>query len=226
MAKKYLLFDIDGTLVNTGGAGLRAMKAAFEAHLGADALEGNYSFAGKTDTHIIHDMLRRAGVTEDTGAELALRVKADYLANLETALLQSQAFMVYPDVRELIDACSRCKDMELALLTGNYREGAHLKLEHAGLWDYFRWGVFGDISENRIHLAEEARAILAARDDPFPDEDIVIIGDTISDVRCGRAIGATTVAFVGGFGKEEDLRAEQPTFVITSFRECFRLWGL
>lgn len=226
MHKRYLLFDIDGTLVNTGGAGMRAMKAAIEKHLGDGNLLKDYSFAGRTDSQIFNDMVRKAGIQKDKVPETAGRLELAYITNLESTLKQAENFRLYPHVREVLDACRKSNAFDLALLTGNIREGAKLKLTHADLWKYFGWGVFGNISEDRIHLAKEACRIITRKAGNINRKDIIIIGDTTNDIRCGQAIAATTIAFAAGFEPEGKLRRKNPDYIINDFKELYSLFEL
>ena len=155
MLKKYLLFDIDGTLVNTGGAGLKAMKSTVKSIFGNEELLKDYSFAGKTDSQIMSDMVRRSGL-DDNPETLSKLFAQTYIENLKTNLKNSDNFKIYPNVNELLNHYQKKEGLELALLTGNFEPCAKLKLEHAGLWKYFKWGVFGNLSEDRIHLAKNA----------------------------------------------------------------------
>lgn len=215
--KLYLLFDIDGTLVNTGGAGLRAMKTATTECLGDERLLEGCSFAGKTDRSIIRDLIRRSGIHTDNDKK-ALAMHTRYIALLEQALTEAENFFVYPHVDATLRQFSLGPDLELALLTGNLEQGARLKLEHAALWHYFRWGVYGEVSEDRNDLSRKALDIITEKDGPIDPRRIVIIGDTVSDIRCGQAIGATTIAYSAGFEPAEKLLPANPDHITDDFR--------
>jgi phosphoglycolate phosphatase len=215
--KFYLLFDIDGTLVNTGGAGLRAMKGAASECLGDGSLLEGCSFAGKTDRSIIHDLIHRAGIQNDIG-DKARCMNERYIALLKPALAEANNFIVYPHVDATLRQFSLDSDVELALLTGNLEQGARLKLEHAALWHYFRWGVYGEVSEDRNDLSRKALDIITDRDGPTDPRRIVIIGDTVSDIRCGQAIGATTIAYSAGFEPAEKLLPANPDHITDDFK--------
>jgi phosphoglycolate phosphatase len=215
--KLYLLFDIDGTLINTGGEGLSAMKTAVTENLDdGDLLEG-CSFAGKTDRQIIYDLIRRARVRTGTD-EKARSIYARYVELLKPALTHAENFFVYPHAAEVVEQFSRDSDLELALLTGNLSQSACMKLEHASLWHYFSWGVYGDVSEDRKDLARTALDMITTKDGPIDPRRIVIIGDTVSDIHCGQAIGATTISYAAGFEPAEKLLPANPDYLIDDFR--------
>ncbi len=226
MKIKHLLFDIDGTLIDSDGAGRRAMCRALEPHIKSIDRARNFGFAGKTDTHIITELLGMSGIRGAQAAGLLEEVKEAYIRNLAEELQRAGNVRVYSGVRELLASVQRHDRFEQALLTGNFQKGARLKLGHAGLWDHFTWGAFGDLSGDRVHLAEEARRIIAGRDGAIDGEDIVVIGDTSHDVRCGQAIGATTVAVTTGFESEEQVRSSGPDHVIRSMSELGNILGL
>jgi len=224
MAKKYLLFDIDGTLINTGGAGLKAMKSTVKSILGNEELLKNYSFAGKTDSQIMNDMVRRSGL-DDNPETLSKLLKQTYIKKLKTNLKNSDNFRTYPHVNELLDNYKKKEDYELALLTGNFETGAKLKLEHAGLWKYFKWGVFGNLSEDRVHLAKDALETITEKEKKVNTKNIFIVGDTTNDIRCGKAINATTIAFTSGFEPEEKLRTCSPDFMVSDFSQLYDIFN-
>ena len=224
MLKKYLLFDIDGTLINTGGAGLKAMKSTVKSILGNEELLKDYSFAGKTDAQIMNDMIRKSGL-DDNPETLSKLLEQTYIEKLKTNLENSGNFTTYPNVNELLDNYQKKEDYELALLTGNFETGAKLKLEHAGLWKYFKWGVFGNLSEDRVHLAKDALETITEKEKMVNTKNIFIIGDTTNDIRCGKAIDATTIAFTSGFEPEEKLRNCSPDFMVSDFSQLYDIFN-
>ena len=224
MLKKYLLFDIDGTLVNTGGAGLKAMESTVKNILGNEDLLIGYSFAGKTDAQIMNDMIRKSGL-DDKLESMSKLFEQTYIEKLKTNLKNSDNFRIYPNVNELLDYYQKNEGFELALLTGNFETGAKLKLEHAGLWKYFKWGVFGNLSEDRVHLAKDALETITEKEKKVNTKNIFIVGDTTNDIRCGKAINATTIAFTSGFETEEKLRTCSPDFMVSDFSQLYDIFN-
>jgi phosphoglycolate phosphatase len=219
MMRKLVLFDIDGTLVLTGGAGIRAMNRACEALLGrSDGLSG-IPVAGRTDRIILADVVSRAGHALDDGLLADLREK--YITNLRdeierpgrpqtTEYLGSRGNVkaVMPGVRELLDALQERDDVFLGLLTGNFEAGARIKLDHFDLWKYFRCGAFGDDSADRNALVPFA--LERARRCGLPDltaDHILVVGDTPHDVACALAVGAVPVGVATGGYTSDQLRA-------------------
>ena len=204
---KVLLFDIDGTLVLTGRAGVRAMNRACEQVIGhSNALEG-VAVAGRTDWIILHDALRAIGHEMDE--DLFARLRDTYVTLLrEEILLPGEGVKaVLPGVAGLLDALRARTDVFLALLTGNFEEGARIKLEHFDLWRYFKCGAFGDDAADRNALVPFAldRARACGLDGIAP-EDVFVVGDTPHDVACARAVGAVPVGVATGSFSVADLR--------------------
>lgn len=197
--RKLVLFDIDGTLVLTGAAGLRAMTRAVEDVVGhTDALDG-IPVAGRTDRIILSDTLERAGRPMDEALLGELRDR--YVMHLRSEIERPGTGTkgVMPGVRELLDALEGRDDVFLGLLTGNFAAGARIKLEYFDLWRYFRCGAYGDDAADRNALVPFALA--RARGCGLPEiapEHILVVGDTPHDVACARAVGAVPVAVATG----------------------------
>jgi phosphoglycolate phosphatase len=214
--RKLVLFDIDGTLVLTGGAGIRAMNRACEEVVGHPLALDGIPVAGRTDRIILTDVVARAGHALDDG--LLERLRDGYISNLREEIERpgrTQSFeslgarggmkAVMPGIRELLDVLERRDDVFLGLLTGNFEAGARIKLEHFDLWRYFRCGAYGDDAADRNELVPFAleRARRCGLPDIAPDH-ILVVGDTPHDVACARAVGATPVGVAtGGFTVEQ-----------------------
>jgi phosphoglycolate phosphatase-like HAD superfamily hydrolase len=202
-----ILFDIDGTLTLTGGAGMRAMNRACADVVGHDAALNGVALAGRTDWIILDDILRNAGRTLD--ATLLDQLRRRYVAHLaeEIQLPGTGVKDMMPGIRPLLDALQRREDVALGLLTGNFLEGARIKLEYFDLWKYFPCGAFGGDSANRNDLVPVA--IRRARECGIADvqpSDVLVVGDTPHDVACARVAGATPVAVATGGYSVEQLR--------------------
>ena len=156
---RLVLFDIDGTLLHTSGAGVRGMTAAFAALYGRERALDGLPIAGRTDRAIVSDAMLRIGV-DPTDAEIA-RLRAAYIERLPDELARpvpGQPHHVIPGVTDLLAALDDDGDAITALLTGNFERGALLKLGHFGIWDRFAFGAFGDDHLDRRDLVPIGRA--------------------------------------------------------------------
>lgn len=205
-----VLFDIDGTLVLTGGAGMRAMERAFQQLFGVDRALQGVALAGRTDRLIVSEALARVtpAVPLDPAWLASFRdVYCPYLVE-EMADGVAAGKRVLPGVRELLDVLSSRSDVALGLLTGNFSRSARIKLEYFGLWEYFAWGAFGDDHADRNDLLPVA--LRAARDTTgieVPASQVFVIGDTPHDVACAQAGGAQAIAVATGFSSADELWA-------------------
>lgn len=195
-----LMFDIDGTLSLSQGAGTLAMTRTFKELWGIDnALEG-LNFAGRSDSWIVPTALANHGL--DCSPDDLARFVDHYVPHLGDALPKRKSRLC-PGVEPLLEALSRV-DLTLGLGTGNFRRAAQAKLEPLGVWDYFVDGGFGDDHPDRTQLlaAGLERLRQHSSDD---DGDIIVIGDTSHDIEAGRAIGARVVAVRTGYAESGDL---------------------
>lgn len=220
---RLVLFDIDGTLIRTGGAGSRALSRAFEEWAGIpDGLDG-IPVPGRTDTIILADLLRRHGLAPsqsalDTLQDIYFRRLAEELAALPAGVGP------LPGVVALLDALEDEPCLASGLLTGNHTRGARLKLERYGLWRYFRFGAFGEDAADRNDLVPVAleRAAAAGLGAVSPAQ-AVIIGDTVLDVACGRAHGARTIGVATGGFDEDVLEAAGADLVLPDLSDTPRI---
>ena len=207
MSGALVLFDIDGTLLLSGGAGVRSMTRAFESIFGvADAFAGMV-IAGRTDTYLLSAAMARAGLPDT--AEAHARFHASYLPILAGEIREqgNGRYGVMPGVEPLLAALQERDDVHLALLTGNYEQAAKIKLAHFGLSHFFEWGVFGEESPDRNVLGLIALARAEARSVPAAAlEKPVVIGDTPDDIACAHAAGALALAVATGSYSVEQLR--------------------
>lgn len=207
--KRLILFDIDGTLLSAQGAPRRAFHRALLEVFGTAGPIDAHTFDGKTDPQIARELLLLAGLT-DAAVDAGLpRLWSTYLRELARELLRpDQRTLVYPGVRALLAALETLQqEVVLGLLTGNIEPGAALKLESAGLANGFRVGAFGSDHERRDQLpavaVERARALTGVH---FREREVVIIGDTPSDVTCGRSLAVRAIGVATGRHDEASLR--------------------
>jgi phosphoglycolate phosphatase-like HAD superfamily hydrolase len=216
---RILLFDIDGTLVLTGGAGVRAMSRAFEDVFAVPDAFRNIQMPGRTDTWILSGAAEAHGIANHT--ERLATFRDVYLAHLLKELeLPGPRKGIMPGVVSLLQALEQREDVYLALLTGNYEEAARAKLSYFDLWRYFRCGAFGDDSPDRNSLVPSAIAKIRERGGPaVAPGEVVIIGDTPHDVACAKASGARSVAVATGGFSVEALRETGADAVLQDFSE-------
>jgi phosphoglycolate phosphatase-like HAD superfamily hydrolase len=209
--RRLVLFDIDGTILTDRGASRAAFADALQRVFAYDGDLSRYDFSGRTDPQIAHMVLRDAGhQARDIDAALPelWTIYLDGLARNATA----ERVHVMAGIRELLAELHTHDEVVLALLTGNIEPGARLKLGGAGLNYYFPFGVFGSDSADRTELPPIAMQRASSHvGKAFRGADVVIIGDSIYDVRCGVPYEATTIAVASGKTPAEKLRAENPT---------------
>jgi phosphoglycolate phosphatase-like HAD superfamily hydrolase len=207
-----LLFDIDGTLVTTGGVGRRAVDRAFQrCHGRADACS-RIRFDGMTDRSIVRLGLQAIGVTA-TEDDIDALLEA-YLGELRAELLAADAagYRVHAGVTEALRAAGE-RGMALGLGTGNVRAGARLKLEHVGIYHHFGFGGFGCDHELRVELIRKgAERGAESLGQPLAACRVVVIGDTPKDIDAARGIGAESIAVATGSFSLEALRAHGASF--------------
>ena len=211
MMPAILLFDIDGTLLHAGGAGRRAVARVFGEHFARREVFDDVRFHGMTDRAIVRGGLARAGLAVDEAAIDA--VCAAYLEALADEVPRSAGFRIMPGAAALLDALAGRSGLAIGLGTGNLREGARIKLEHAGLYHHFAFGGFGCDAEDRAALlrvgAERGARHLGA---DLGDCRIVVIGDTPKDVAAAQAIGAESLTVETSGFTAADLRAAGATW--------------
>lgn len=216
-AKRLYLFDIDGTLITSGGAGESAFHEAVEELCGGLSPLQGVNFAGNTDTGIAREVLMAAGM-EPTHEKIMALLDA-YLSRLADRMHRHQGRLL-PGIIPLLDRMRERPDCLLALLTGNLAAGAEVKLSHYGVWHYFGFGAYADDHHVRNELGPVAQArALERHGEEFPPERIYVIGDTPRDIECGKAFGAVTVAVATGKYSREELASHGPDFLFDDFSD-------
>lgn len=217
---KLLLFDIDGTLIDSHGAGGSAILDAAEAYFGIQREQlPPLQLAGSTDPAIAMDVFGHVG--REHSREMIFAFLDHYLANLERRL-QAPDFrgVMLPGVKSLLDALREEKDAHLGLLTGNIRRGAAIKLGRHGIFDRFIDGGFGCDHHDRNQLGPIAtQRMQTATGTTYDIADIIVIGDTPKDIRCAAAFGAKCLAVATGDYSVDQLDALQPWRTVESFAD-------
>jgi phosphoglycolate phosphatase-like HAD superfamily hydrolase len=194
LSRRLYLFDIDGTLVNTGGAGGRAMKRAFHALWGIEDGFTGIEFSGRTDRIILRDAWAAHVEAAQPFDDDLRRFKRAYFRRLGTTLRECDGRLL-PGVESMLRALSDSDGATVALGTGNFRGGAERKLRYYGIWDYFGGGGFGDRAECREDMIAEA---LRACGTYGTFDRVFVIGDTVHDMACAKAHGAVAVGVTTG----------------------------
>lgn len=210
---KLLLFDVDLTLINTAGAGRCSMTLAFEKLFGSSNGLEKVDFAGRTDRAIFKDALRFHQLSWQETIEQEF--KQHYFTNLQIEIKKPHKNKrIELGVPELLNLLSARADIKLGLLTGNWREGARIKLEHFNLQHFFTLGAYADDAELRSELPRFAVQRLTAQiGEEIDFKDVFIIGDTPLDVACARPFGARSIAVATGLFNYEHLQASQPDYL-------------
>jgi phosphoglycolate phosphatase-like HAD superfamily hydrolase len=209
---KLVLFDVDGTLLNSNGAGRRAMEWALGCVFGATG-DGAYRYDGKTDRQIVRELMHRRGFTDGEIDRRMPRALDLYLERLEVELADPRTNVRrHAGVAALLDALSARSDRIVGLLTGNLEVGAAAKLRAAGIgWEAFRVSAFGSDHEDRaaLPLVAQRRAMEQLGLD-LPGQALVLIGDTPADIACGRPCGARAIAVATGRYSVDELARHEP----------------
>ena len=197
---RVVLFDIDGTILRSGGVGRIAMERALTRTFGSPG-SNEYRYDGKTDRQIVRETMRMVGLTDEEIDEQMEKLLEAYIGGLHEELGSGRRTIhVYPGVLELLDELEREVNVVLGLLTGNIQEGAKAKLGAAGIdFSRFKVNAFGSDHEERPELPgiaqRRAREMLGAE---IAGNRLVVIGDTPADIRCGEAIGARAIGVATG----------------------------
>lgn len=222
---RVVLFDIDGTILLSHGAGRVAMEAALTETFGTPG-PASYRYDGKTDKLIVRETMRIEGFTDEVIDARMESTLSRYLDGLHRALTERELrAYALPGVHALIDEVERADDLVLGLLTGNVVAGARAKLGAVDLaFDRFVVGAFGSDHEDRPALppiAQERASDLLGY--TVPGDRLVIIGDTPADVHCGRGVGARAIAVATGGFSVEELEAHAPAATFTDLADTTRV---
>lgn len=233
MYSTLVLFDIDGTLIAHAGAltpALNRYQMAIKATYGIDAIYDLKKYNGFIERAIAWDLLKDSGISR----EEFMKKFPMYVEHLRESLIElSHTLPLYvpiPDAVTLAEKLSQKPDVVVGVITGNAKRIAQWKLVYTGLTKYFSFGLYGDEADDRDQLAklvfEKTKKELHQS---FAPKNIVVIGDTIHDIRAGKVIGASTIAVTTGLHVSRDvLAAEKPDFLVDTLldKQILTLFGL
>jgi len=215
---RLVLFDVDGTLIRTQGAGVEAFAQTIAAVFGVHNVAQRVRFAGRTDGSLVRELFVLSNIP---ASEENFRRFFDAYVHCLDDLMRGCKGEVCPGVTEFIrDLESLPHPPLIGLLTGNIRLGAEIKLRHFKLWDVFHTGAFADDHEDRNQIAVVARERGSrALKENLRGDQILVVGDTAHDIRCARAIGAKALAVATGGHTIEELKRHAPDWVVKDLRE-------
>jgi phosphoglycolate phosphatase-like HAD superfamily hydrolase len=219
---KLLLFDVDQTLISTGGAGIRALNRAFQKLYAVENAMDGILPHGKTDPGIIREILHSHPVPSlrDGFPTSITPILESYLDFLDTEIDSTSSYKILPGIEDILSSLTGRSDIAIGLATGNVEAGARIKLERGNLNRYFAFGGFGSDSENRTELvrlgAERAASYLGHRP---AAANVFVIGDTPRDIVAGREAGFLTVGVATGKYSKAELKESGATVVISDFEQ-------
>ncbi len=225
MAPDYLiLLDIDGTLLHSNGAGRGSMKLALEEVFGTSGDIESYHFGGSTDRDTVFYLMRKAGFHDDDIEAGFLKLPAIMARHIATA----PDIVACPGAFELVDALVAHDDALLGLVTGNFMESGFAKLRGAGFDpSVFEVGAYGHISPNRSDLPPAVVEVAYQHTGQhYHGEQVVIVGDTVKDVACGRSVDARVISVLTGYANKAALEAENPYAIIDDLTDLDAVMGL
>jgi phosphoglycolate phosphatase-like HAD superfamily hydrolase len=215
MIRKLLIWDIDGTLVDCGAAGRKAMDRTFEDLFQVKNGFDGISMSGRLDQVILKDAFERHGV-----AATDLQVFYDRYEKVLDSVLENTDVRLYQGIEKVLAYTGAHKEMINVISTGNCEVGAWLKLKHAGIDHYFDKGGFGCSFTAREDLVGQViKDVEAEHQLSFLPENVFVIGDTPHDITSGQHHQATTIAVLTGSYTKEELMAYQPTYIIENFAQ-------
>jgi len=208
---RLILFDIDGTLIDSGGAGVRSLDLALKDLFSIDNGFHGISMAGKTDTQIIKEGIMKHGLSGNGTIDAVIKAYLNYLRRE----INNDRKHVKPGIYEVLEELKPLQDLGLGLLTGNIEQGARIKLEPFRLNEYFPAGAFGSDDEDRNNLLPIAvKRFEELFQQKIEADNCIIVGDTPRDVECAHIYGAMCIGVATGPYSYEDLIEAGADYVV------------
>jgi phosphoglycolate phosphatase-like HAD superfamily hydrolase len=219
VSPRLVLFDIDGTLLSAGGLTARTFGAALHEVFGTVGDAARFDYSGKTDPQIVRELMQGAGFSDAEIEERRPLALARYRQGFAAAI-RPDHIQAKPGVSALLEALSGRSSVTLGLLTGNLEPTARLKLAPLDANRFFAFGAFGSDDEDRYRLPSIAlRRAREAVGIPFEGPDVVIVGDSVHDVLCGRELGVRAVAVATGKTSPDRLAEAGPDALLADFSD-------
>jgi phosphoglycolate phosphatase-like HAD superfamily hydrolase len=218
VSRRLVLFDIDGTLLSAGGISARVFAEALLETFGTTGEAHAFDYSGKTDPQIVRELMRGAGF-DDGEIEKRRPLALEGYHRRLAASIRPEHVTAKPGTLVLLEALARDDRVTLALLTGNLEATARLKLDPLDANRFFPFGAFGSDDEDRYRLPRVALSRARERGLRFEGPDVVIVGDSIHDVLCGRDLGVRAVAVATGRTSRERLSEAGPDALLADFSD-------
>jgi phosphoglycolate phosphatase len=218
---RVVLFDVDGTLISTGGAGMRAFHRALLDAFGLDVGKGVLRPDGKTDPLIVKELVAQFDLADQWGEKTTQALFSSYLDHLEEEMCRAKEgglIRILPGAENLLQRLTTLSDFCVGLATGNLETGARIKLEKAGLRKYFQFGGYGSDSEDRTLLIRTGIRRGVEFVAPAPVSGAFVIGDTPFDISHGHAAGAFVIAVASARYDINDLGLYKPDLLVTDLK--------
>lgn len=221
--KRLLLFDIDGTLMSSGGAGRKALSRACQQLWGVDHAMDGVGCAGRIDPHIFRDAVVNVGIFSPESINGGMSALVDCYLDLLPQTLRESPSVVLDGVWETLQWLQQRSDAVIGLATGNFRSGAYLELSRVGLQDFFALGGFGEDGMSRsevlVRAKQRGETLLGS---PLSPDQVLVIGDTLLDIAAAKEAGIPIAAVASGADTYEQLREMQPDLLWRDMREGLR----
>jgi phosphoglycolate phosphatase len=216
---KLVIFDLDQTLVDLISVHDATVQELFKSYFGVDASLREIDFAGRSLTENLAELARLKGITHSEFTEKSKSLLESYEQIFQAKIPPVASNYILPGVKPLLDELSKTPNL-VVLYTGDSPGVTQRVLEVTGLGKYFKFSVYGTEANSRIELAKMAiKKAEQLTGDRFKGKDVVIVGDSVRDVECGKQLNALTIAVATGFHSEEELLSKKPDYLFKNLED-------